>query len=92
MSTFIGLKCGVADKVIQTILVHSNVNVTVGYYRKLQTPDVVAAMGKFDAEMATHSFRDSNGTVNRNLGCNAQIRKPTTWKEFSQSRRADLNR
>jgi hypothetical protein len=68
-------RLGVPDKVIQAILRHSNVNVTLGYYIKPQTPDVVAAMGKFEAEIAAHNFRDSNGTVNPYLGCNAQICK-----------------
>jgi hypothetical protein len=54
--------------VIQAILRHSNVNVTLGYYIKPQTHDVIAAMGKFEAEMAAHNFGDSNGTVNPILG------------------------
>jgi len=53
---------------IQAILRHSNVNVTLGYYIKPQTHDVIAAMGKFEAEMAAHNFGDSNGTVNPTLG------------------------
>jgi len=52
---------------IQAILRHSNVNVTLSYYIKPQTPDVIAAMGKFEAEIAAHNFRDSNGTVNPTL-------------------------
>ena len=61
-------RLGVPDKVIQTILRHSNVNVTLGYYIKPQTHDVVAAMGKFEAEIAAHSLRDSNRTVNHSSG------------------------
>ena len=57
-------RLGVPDKVIQAILRHSNVSVTLGYYVKQQTPDVIAAMDKFEAEIAAHDFRDSNGTVN----------------------------
>jgi integrase len=61
-------RLGVPDKVIQAILRHSNVNVTLGYYVKPQTPDVIAAMDKFEAEIAAHNFRDSSGTVNQTLG------------------------
>jgi integrase len=61
-------RLGVPDKVIQAILRHSNVNVTLGYYVKPQTPDVIAAMGKFEAEIAAHNFRDSDGTVNQASG------------------------
>jgi|SRR5438552_3521415 len=58
-------RLGVPDKVIQAILRHSNVNVTLGYYIKPQTPDVVAAMGRFEAEIAAHDFGDTNRTLNR---------------------------
>jgi integrase len=61
-------RLGVPDKVIQAILRHSNVNVTLGYYIKPQTHDVIAAMGKFEAEMAAHNSGNSNGTVNPNSG------------------------
>lgn len=57
-------RLGVPDKVIQAILRHSNVNVTLGYYIKPQTQDVIAAMGKFEAEMAAHNFADTNRTPN----------------------------
>jgi hypothetical protein len=50
--------------VIQAILRHPNVNVTLGYYIKPQTHDVIAAMGKFEAEMAAHNFADTNRTPN----------------------------
>jgi integrase len=58
-------RLGVPDKVIQTILRHSNVSVTLGYYIKPQSEDVIAAMGRFEAEIAAHDVSDSNGTVNR---------------------------
>jgi len=61
-------RLGVADKVIQAILRHSNVNLTLGYYIKPQSADVIAAMGKFEAEIAAHHFRDSDGTVNQASG------------------------
>ena len=61
-------RLGVHDKVIQAILRHSNVSVTLGYYIKTQSEDVIAAMGRFEAEMAAHELRDSNGTVNRLSG------------------------
>lgn len=61
-------RLGVPDKVIQAILRHSNVSVTLGYYVKPQSEDVIAAMSKFEAEMAAHGVRDSNGTVNRLSG------------------------
>ncbi len=57
-------RLGVPDKVIQAILRHSNVNVTLGYYVKPQTPDVIAAMDKFEAEIAAHNFGDTFRTLN----------------------------
>jgi len=61
-------RLGVPDKGIQAILRHSNVNVTLGYYVKAQTSDVVAAMEKFEEEIAAHNFGDTKGTPNRTLG------------------------
>ena len=61
-------RLGVSDKVIQAILRHSNVNITLGYYVKPQSLDVIAAMDKFEAEIAAQSVRDSNGTVNPTPG------------------------
>jgi integrase len=61
-------RLGVPDKVIQAILRHSNVNITLGYYIKPQTDDVIAAMGKFEAEMAAHKFGDTKRTLNPPLG------------------------
>ena len=57
-------RLGVPDKVIQAILRYSNVNVTLGYYIKPQSTDVIATMEKFEAEMAAQSLRDTNGTPN----------------------------
>jgi hypothetical protein len=57
-----------AFPIAQSILRHSNVGVTLGYYIKPQSEDVIAAMGRFEAEMAAHDLRDSNGTVNRHSG------------------------
>lgn len=56
------------DKVIQFVLRHSNASVTLGYYIKPQAHDVLAAMGKFEAEMAAHAFGDISGTVNQTSG------------------------
>ena len=56
------------DNVIQAILRHSNVNVTLGYYVKPQTPDVIAATDKFEAEITAHNLRDTKGTPNPTLG------------------------
>jgi len=61
-------RLGVPDKVIQAILRHSNVSVTLGYYVKPQSEDVIAAMNRFEAEMAAHNLRDSDRTVNPTLG------------------------
>ena len=47
-------RLGVPDKVIQAILRHSNVNVTLDYYIKAQDLDVIAAMDKFKQEIAAH--------------------------------------
>lgn len=61
-------RLGVPDKVIQAILRHSNVSVTLTHYVKTTSPDVVAAMGKFEAEISAHEMLDSNQTVNRTVG------------------------
>jgi integrase len=60
-------RLGVPDKVIQLILRHSNVQVTQNHYIKSADADVVAAMGKFEAEIAAHGLLDSNRTVNRTV-------------------------
>ena len=57
------LRLWVPDKVIQTILRHSDANVTLGYCVKPQKTDASAAMDKFEAEIATHNFQD-RGTPN----------------------------
>ena len=49
---------------IQAILRHSNVNVRLGYYVKPQSGDVIAAMEKFEAEMAAQGLEDTNRTPN----------------------------
>ena len=61
-------RLGVPHKVIQALLRHSNVSVTLGYYIKPQTQDVVAAMSKFEAEIAARDFGDTNRTLNRISG------------------------
>ena len=76
-------RLGVPDKVIQAILRQSNVNVTLGYYIKPQTQDVVAAIGKFEAEIAAHEFGDTKSDI----GCNARIRKLIFSKRLGWSRR-----
>jgi integrase len=61
-------RLGVPDKTIQAILRHSNVSVTLGYYVKSSSPDVLAGMNKLEdaAEMleksAMQDLRDSNRT------------------------------
>jgi hypothetical protein len=42
--------------------------VTLGYYIKPQTSDMIAATGKFEAEIAAHDFADTNRTLNRTSG------------------------
>lgn len=54
---------GVRDKVIQAILRHSNVNITLGYYVETASSDVMAAMGKFEEKLAVHSLRDTDRTL-----------------------------
>jgi integrase len=56
-------RLGVPDKVIQAILRHSNVNVTPEYYVKSASADVIAAMGKFEEELAVQTVQDSDRTV-----------------------------
>jgi integrase len=59
---------GVSDKVIQAILRHSNVSVTLGYYVKSASPDVVAGMQKLEEKLADQSLRDSHRTVKSDSG------------------------
>jgi len=59
---------GVPDKVIQAILRHSNVSVTLEYYVKSASADVMAAMGKFEEELAIQTVRDSDRTPKPETG------------------------
>jgi hypothetical protein len=43
-------------------------DITLGCYIKPQTQDVVAAMEKFEAEIAAYDFGDTNRTLNRTSG------------------------
>ena len=61
-------RLGVPDKVIQAILRHSNVNVTLTYYVKSASSDVLAAMGRFEQELSVKTVQDSDGTVKPNFG------------------------
>ena len=61
-------RLGVPDKVIQAILRHSNVNVTLTYYVKSTSSDVLAAMGRFEQELSVKTVQDSDGTVKPNFG------------------------
>jgi integrase len=67
----------VPDKVIQAILRHSNVNVTLGYYVKSTSSDVVEAMEKFeenfDQKTAVHTSQDSVETVKPNSGATPEF-------------------
>jgi len=54
-------RLGVPDKIIQAILRHANVSITLGYYVKTVSSDVSAAMAKLETAAQT---RDSAGTVN----------------------------
>jgi hypothetical protein len=58
----------VPDKVIQAILRHSNVSVTLEYYVKSASADVMAAMGKFEEELAVQTVRDSDRTPKLDSG------------------------
>lgn len=66
-------RLGVPDKVIQAILRHSNVNVTLGYYVKSASSDVIAAMGKFEKKLAVQSLRDTNRTLESNSGATLEF-------------------
>jgi len=56
-------RLGVPDKVIQAILRHSNVNVTLGYYVKSASSDVMAAMGKFEEKLTVQNLQDTERTL-----------------------------
>ena len=48
---------------IQAILRHSNVNITLGYYVKSASSDVMAAMEKFEKKLTAQNLRDTVGTL-----------------------------
>ena len=64
---------GVPDKVIQAILRHSNVNVTLAYYVKSASADVMAAMGKFEEELAVQTVQDSDRTPKPDSGATLEF-------------------
>jgi len=61
-------RLGIPDKVIQTILRHSNVNVTLGYYVKSASSDVIAAMEKFEEKLLTDTKRTLKPDSGAKLG------------------------
>jgi integrase len=70
-------RLGVSDKVIQRVLRHANVNVTLEHYVKTIDTDVVSAMAKLEQAVAektaAHSLRDSDGTVNPPSGATPEL-------------------
>jgi len=68
---------GVSDKVIQRILRHSNVNVTMSYYVKPMDADVLSAMAKLEQNVAertaAQALRDSDRTVNPPSGATPDL-------------------
>lgn len=66
-------RLGVPDKVIQAILRHSNVNVTLEYYVKSASADVLAAMGKFEEELAVQTVQDSDRTPKPDSGATLEL-------------------
>jgi integrase len=66
-------RLGVPGKVIQAILRHSNVNVTLEYYVKSASADVVEARGKFEEELPSRQFRTVIGHQNR-----TQVQRPSS--------------
>lgn len=61
-------RLGVPDKVIQAILRHSNVNVTLAYDVKSVSSDVQAATAKFEEGLAVRNVRDTAGTPKADPG------------------------
>jgi len=59
---------GVPDKVIQKILRHSNVNVTLGYYVKSASPHMLAGMQKLEEKLGGPVLRDTDGTLKPGSG------------------------
>ena len=66
-------RLGVQDKVIQAILRHSNVNVTLAYYIKSASSDVLAAMGRFEQELSVQTVQDTDRTVSTDPGAMSKI-------------------
>lgn len=66
-------RLGVPDKVIQAILRHSNVNVTLAYYVKSASSDVQAAMGRLEQELAVPTVRDTDRTPNANSDATSEF-------------------
>ena len=66
-------RLGVPDKVIQAILRHSNVNVTLAYYVKSASSDVLAAMGRFEQELTVQGVQDSDRTVKPASGATSEL-------------------
>ena len=85
-------RLGVPDKVIQAILRHSNVNITLGYYVKSASSDVMAAMGKFEEEIDRSKPSGHSADTKTGFGCNVWIRKLAKRLGLGWSRRSDLNR
>jgi integrase len=63
---------GISDKTIQAILRHSNVSVTMTYYVKPMSEDVLSAMAnleeKFAAQTSAQGLRDTLADTNRTAG------------------------
>ena len=59
---------GVPDKTIQQILRHSNVSITLGYYVKTASPDVLAGMQKLEKELRGQSLPDTIRTPEPDSG------------------------
>jgi integrase len=66
-------RLGVPDKVIQAILRHSNVNVTLAYYIKSASSDVMAAMGKFEEKLDAQTLQDTDRTAKADSGATPEI-------------------
>jgi integrase len=62
---------GVPDKTIQAILRHSNVSITLGYYVKTASPEVIAGMNKLEdaAQIAEKSAVPAVRDSKAEFGC-----------------------
>lgn len=69
----ISIGLGVPDKVIQTILRHSNVNVTLACYVKSASSDVLGAMGRFEQESTVQKVQDTDRTVKPDSGATPEF-------------------